>query len=563
LSGDSVDAVRDITLTEIRARLLTGYLKAVAVLVGAGILLMVVIALPHFTVSNLIGLGFCLVLVVLGWGNVTQTTRAWGFVLAATAFMDAVLFIEGFGVGSIAAGCTVPVTTYLLVGARAGLTAAGLWVLAVIALGLASTLGGFRPSGTEAQLAATLSHYPEVAIISLLTVGPVLIVARGVISNLERTIRAKTRLVEQLKDAQETLAQSERFRTLGVLAGGIAHDINNTLTVIMGETEILDIPQESRRAILDASEGAAQMTRQLLQSAGASLVQPQPIQLPADLESTLRSVRRVLPANIEFVEKLPPENHIVMADRVVLQQAILNLVFNARDAMPSGGTLTLCIMVEPRNGKDWLTIELIDTGTGMDDAILARAAEPLFTTKPIGKGSGLGLSNVKSTLEALGGTFELQSQAGVGTRARLGLPLVENNVHRLVPTSGIEKIRLRLLVVEDNPRLKALMAQTLTQHGHSVEVCGTYADATSILEKGTFQGLVSDIALPDGSGVQLARRFRSLRPEGRVLLVSGYSPNAADRASILENEFRLLRKPFRMSDLGAALLDAQALESVG
>jgi signal transduction histidine kinase/CheY-like chemotaxis protein len=563
LNEGPVEVAPDATLKEIRARLLRGYLKAVAAILGPGFLLMTLLVFPNIKVTYAFSYTFVAAFVVLAWGKLSEKTRAWGFVLVSSGYMTSILFVQGFGIGPLAAGCTVPVTTYLLVGARAGLLATGLWILSIAALGLASTLGGYLPPGSDEVIAASLRHWPQVVIISGLTIGPVLIVARGVVSNLERVLESKIRLVQQLREAQETLAQSERFRTLGVLAGGIAHDINNTLTVIMGETEILDIPQESRRAILEASEGAAQMTRQLLQSAGTSLVQPQALHLPADLESTLRSLRRVLPSNIEFVEHSLADDQVVIADRVMLQQAILNLAFNARDAMPGGGTLSLRIEAKPIEGRNWLELILADTGTGMEASVLARATEPLFTTKPVGKGTGLGLSNVKSTIEAFGGTFELSSAPGHGTQARILLPLTENNIHKLVPTSGVEKSRLHLLLVDDNAHLRALMTQALVRQGHAVEACETFAAASSAIDRQSFDGMISDVVLPDGSGVQLARRYRRRCPDGRVLLVSGYSPSALDRTAILENEFRLLRKPFRMSDLVLSLSDAEDLKSVG
>jgi len=557
--GADARELRDASLGEIRSRLLRVYLKAVAVILGVGVVILTVLQARNLTAELFVAHGFVAGYAILAWSRAPEVVRRWGFVLLSSGFMISVLFLQGFGVGQIAAGCTVPVTSYVLVGAHAGLAAALLWGVAIVGLGLAGTLGGYTPPGANEVVIAALAEWPQVLLVNVVTLGPVLIVAAGVLSNLERTLEAKTSVVDKLRMAQETLAQNERLRTLGIVAGGIAHDINNTLTVIMAEMEALEMPEESRRGILEATEGAAQMTRQLLQSAGANLLQLQRLRLPGDLESTLRSLRRVLPGHVELVEEVPQDGLAVHADRVLLRQAVINLAINARDAMPDGGTLTVRIERQTVEGRDFVALCVVDTGTGMEPSVVARATEPLFTTKPLGKGTGLGLSNVKSMMEAIGGKLDLRSALGRGTEARLLLPMADGGVESTAAERESRRANLRLLLLEDNVRLRALMASALEREGHTVRACATLAEAVSALEETEFDGLVSDIVVPDGSGVQLARRFRLRAPRGDVLLVSAFSPSASDRAAILENEFRLLRKPFRMADLVSSVVPGEDL----
>lgn len=375
--------------------------------------------------------------------------------------------------------------------------------------------------------------------------------------------------ITEQKRAQAALLQGQKMEAVGQLAGGLAHDFNNMLTVVIGnlatlqERNVAGNQDFLEPALMAARHGVA-LIRRLLSFARQQPLEPQPVDIGALIHSLILLLRGSLPENIGLETRLRHQPLFALADPHQLESALLNLALNARDAMPDGGEL--CIAAERQTVAeaaarelevapgDYVRITVGDNGCGMDAATVARACEPFFTTKGYAAGSGLGLSMAYGFIRQSGGALRLDSAPGQGTRVGLwlpgtaaALPALEEGARPPLATAAGQLV----LLVEDDPEVRKVLRLQLTELGYPVIEAEDGAEALRILEAGADVGiLVSDMVMPGGiDGKTLATRVRASRPGIGVLLVSGYAGERADTGPDLP----LLAKPFGRRELAAAL----------
>ena len=382
-----------------------------------------------------------------------------------------------------------------------------------------------------------------------------------------------TRDMTERRAMQEQLHQSQKMEAIGQLTGGVAHDFNNLLTVILGNLDTLSqqVPPEHarwRRAIdqaMRASERAANLTQQLLAFARRQPLRPKAVELNGLLSRWIELVRRTLPEAISIRRLEDPEAGSVEVDQNQLENALLNLAVNARDAMPNGGTLTVETVRTVVQGHDfnvpfdlkpgdYSVICVTDTGVGMSQEVLERAFEPFFTTKPLGQGTGLGLSQVFGFVKQSGGNVKLYSRQGHGTTIKIYLPrmseqaLVQEDVRRTVTAAG--RRSESVLVVEDNEDVRTFSADALRDYGFNVLEAADAAEALRILEgKTSIDLLFTDIGLPGLTGRELVSTVQRKYPGIRFLFTSGYAQMPSPTSSRWTSDIPLLSKPFTRSQL--------------
>ncbi|SMH39433.1 ATP-binding protein [Azospirillum agricola] len=385
----------------------------------------------------------------------------------------------------------------------------------------------------------------------------------------ERSQALVTEMAERRR-AQEALHQAQKMEAIGQLTGGMAHDFNNVLQGIAGCLAVLDrhVPDGAPRALFEAAsrsiQRGAHLTQSLLAFARRQTLMPQATDLHDLLDGMRPLLERSLGGLIRVVILVSPDTPAALVDRAQLESAILNLVINARDAMPSGGQLTLSAFGAtsdawlPDSGEPpaippgvHVAVRVEDTGTGMDEATLARVFEPFFTTKELGKGSGLGLSMVQGMATQSGGGVHIASTVGGGTTITLYLPAVPlprgaGADEPAEPDGGAEQT---ILVVEDDPLVRLGTVALIEELGYRVVEAGGGAEALAILRSGRpVDALVTDFAMPDMNGADLIREARRLLPGLPALVVTGYAEMRKPDPSI-----RILHKPFSRKQLSACL----------
>src|SRR5437588_685623 len=374
--------------------------------------------------------------------------------------------------------------------------------------------------------------------------------------------------IASLNPAFETIAGWRREEWVGRPAGGIAHDFNNILTAITGYADLLledlaatDPRRQDADEIHKAADRAAGLTRQLLAFSRQQVLQPTVLEvnkLVSDLEKMLR---RLLGEDVELSTRLAPTTGRVKADPGQLEQVVMNLAVNARDAMPSGGKLTLeTANVDldeayaadhyPARAGPFVMLAVSDTGIGMSEETQAHMFEPFFTTKEKGKGTGLGLATVYGIIKQSGGFIWVYSEVGHGTTFKLYLPRVEELAERAAapapvrtrPARGTETV----LVVEDEAPVRNVARQVLERHGYSVLEAPSAEAALDIATRysGTIHLLLTDVVMPGLNGRELASRLADLRPDARVIFMSGYTDDAVTRHGVLEPGSAYVQKPF-------------------
>jgi PAS domain S-box-containing protein len=379
-------------------------------------------------------------------------------------------------------------------------------------------------------------------------------------AKITRDITERREAQQEMEKLQLRLAQSQKLDALGQLTGGVAHDFNNLLMVITGSLNALkkmvgDDPKALRavQAIDTASQRGAALTSQLLSFARRQSVNPQTI----DVGDSIFSVRDVLDTGLGSAIELQIEadNGIwpITVDRAEFETALVNLVINARDAMPQGGNVTVQarnVFVDDGVTKgDFVAIKVSDTGTGIPDDVLAKIFDPFFTTKPIGKGTGLGLSQVHGFVHQAGGTIAVDSELGKGTSFTVCLPRSTAAL-----TSRPEQLNHRgtgtVLLVEDNPDVANASTGLLEELGYAVRWASDVDSALSEIAADGIDLVLSDIVMPGKmDGLALARMLKQKHPGLPILLATGYSEAARNAAA----EFPILRKPYQIHELNEAL----------
>jgi signal transduction histidine kinase/CheY-like chemotaxis protein len=383
-------------------------------------------------------------------------------------------------------------------------------------------------------------------------------------SIISRDITAMREAQRALREAGERLFQAERLESLGRLAGGIAHDFNNLLTVIMGHASLIEpgVKDEPTRAglheIARAADRASKLTKQLLAFGRRQVLAKGVCDINEVVRGAERMLGRLIGERIELVTVLGDERQTVIVDSAQLEQVLVNLILNARDAMPHGGVARIETSVVRAGeqtaaggrGKDWVRIRVSDTGIGMDEVTMAHIFEPFFTTKSFGRGTGLGLATAYGFITQSGGEISVSSKAGIGTCFEILLPRCgenENTPELRAPASQLDvRGTERVLVVDDEPGVRGLMRQALAGHGyHVVEASdGEEALIRARDEEEPIDLLVTDVVMPGLTGPQLASRLKSLFPRVAVVFVSGYPGETEVERAAFGPEAVYLSKPF-------------------
>jgi two-component system, cell cycle sensor histidine kinase and response regulator CckA len=375
--------------------------------------------------------------------------------------------------------------------------------------------------------------------------------------------------ITERKRAQEALAQAQRMEAVGRLAGGIAHDLNNMLVVILGYADFaarrldrLDAGLDDLEQIKKAASRSAALTAQLLAFARRDLIRPRRVDLSTLISGSEQMLRALLGDNIELELKLADDPGSVLADAARIEQVVINLVLNARDAMPQGGRLALetsRVTIDPNYLKthpgiriepgDYILLAVSDTGHGMDRATLERAFEPFFTTKPVGQGTGLGLAMVYGAVKQAGGLVWAYSEPGLGAVVKVYLPVVPGSETREFG-NGIRRSRRAsgetVLLVEDEPQVRELAARALQEAGYRCLTASSGAEALELLRDhaGPIDLVFSDAVMPGMSGRELAERVGLLRPDLNLLFSSGYTEDDVLRRGLVRPGSPFLQKPF-------------------
>ena len=384
-----------------------------------------------------------------------------------------------------------------------------------------------------------------------------------------RTSRGEMHLIGQSRDIteelalQEQLRQAQKMEAIGRLAGGVAHDFNNLLTVIAGYAELLRAPESvadaalAAREIGAAAERAAGLTRQLLALSRRQLAKTVTVDLNEVIHGLEPVLRRTLPESIDIELVLDPALPLVQADPSQLDQVLLNLALNARDAMPVRGRLR----IETRAGAAGRSLHLVvsDTGTGMSEEVRMRAFEPFFTTKPAGEGSGLGLSTTYGIVQQCGGTLALESAPGCGTRVSIELPAaaVDATKPEARPSwpSAPPASAAQILLVEDDPSVRKLLTLLLQSSGYTVHAAASGDEALELASRPglAFDLLLTDYVLPGLSGVELCVALRARSPDLRLLVMTGHAEIPPAGAAELPEGAELIGKPFTREQLSQLL----------
>jgi PAS domain S-box-containing protein len=377
-------------------------------------------------------------------------------------------------------------------------------------------------------------------------------------AKITRDITERRKANEALEEARTALFQSQKLQALGELTGGVAHDFNNLITVIRGAADLLSRPaltEEKRarylRAIMDTADRAATLTSHLLAFGRRQALKPEVADLNVRLDAFAEMVGRTLGGKVEVKLELAPSLPRVEVDLAQFETALLNAVFNARDAMPDGGRLTLTTCSVPGEPGEAM-VEIADTGTGMTDEVRDRAFEPFFTTKKVGEGTGLGLSQIHGFAAQAGGRAEIRSKAGEGTAIRIFLPATDRPLVGSMETARPAKPprNLKVLLVEDNDHVREFAHHLLDELGYRVLSAASAEEALEILDGETVDLLFSDVVMPGRSGLELARLAREIHPSLPVLLASGYSEEIVGAAGA---DFEIVRKPYDVGLLEAAV----------
>jgi CheY-like chemotaxis protein len=386
---------------------------------------------------------------------------------------------------------------------------------------------------------------------------------------------------------EQQYQQAQKMEAIGRLAGGVAHDFNNLLTAILGYCELLlvdlgptDLHHTDVVEIQKAGERAAELTRQLLAFSRKQIIEPTVLDLNRVVTDLQSMLGRLIEEDVKVMLALGPDLARVKADRGQVEQIVLNLAVNARDAMPAGGTLTIetanveldehyasahfCVKPGP-----YVVLTVTDTGTGMTPLVQARLFEPYFTTKEPGKGTGLGLATIHGIVTRSGGSVHVYSEVGRGTSFKVYFPKVDSAEMVVETARAVSRPHAggqTVLLVEDSEGLRDLARRLLERQGYTVLAAGNAEEALQLFEHNArIDVLLTDVVMPGASGPELTRQLIERRPELRVIYMSGYTEEAIVHHGVLHSGVAFLHKPFTSDTLGKKIrevLDRQ-VETVG
>jgi signal transduction histidine kinase len=440
------------------------------------------------------------------------------------------------------------------------------------------------PAANETWLVASSSSYDLVAAqiqrsaLNQLALTAALLIALPMAGFL--VARRERRVQQEQRSLERQLAESQKMEAIGKLAGGVAHDFNNMLTAILGYASMIqeDAPphspiQQQATQIRRAAESAATLTQKLLAFSRRQVLQTNLVDFAAMLDNLVVLIRRVIGENISVTTHADPDLWQILADPVQVEQSIVNLAINARDAMPDGGTLQITARNAPRplgerrsdgevKAGEYVQITVTDTGAGMDEATRSRMFEPFFTTKPHGQGTGLGLSTVYGFVRQCGGHIGVISTPGRGTSIELLLPRAQErpDVRSPTPASMLsdhgQPGHETVLVVEDEAAVRQFAVESLQRHGYHVLQSSSGEEALQVASThdSTIHLLLTDVVMPGMKGPELATRLRNLRPGLRVLLMSGYAAEIVTPGDL--KDAQLVSKPFSPASLTRAVRNA-------
>lgn len=392
--------------------------------------------------------------------------------------------------------------------------------------------------------------------------GSQAIAVRGLLTDITDERKA----ADELRVKAEQLQQAQKMEAIGRLAGGVAHDFNNLLTAILGYTGMLLVAldgHETAKAdveeIRTAAESAASLTKQLLAFSRRQILQPRVLDLNEIVSRVEALLQRTIGEDVTLVKRLDAQLGMISADPGQIEQIILNLAVNARDAMPNGGQLIVetenVTITDPYMARHpgtapgpHVMLAVTDTGIGMTNDVQSHVFEPFFTTKEPGRGTGLGLATVYGIVKQSGGTIWVYSEPGRGTTFKIFLPTVAHRIdqvpvpHISAPRGGSETI----LLVEDQPAVRAIVRKALTSHGYTVLDASHGDDALKAIAEhtGPLDLLLTDVVMPRMSGSEVTERIRATHPGVRVLYMSGYTEEAVIRNGVLGSVVPFLEKPF-------------------
>ena len=398
-------------------------------------------------------------------------------------------------------------------------------------------------------------------------------------------ISDRVRAEAALRRSQEELSQARKMEAVGRLAGGVAHDFNNLITVIRGYAELVEesLPETGSaradiREVKRAAERAADLTAQLLAFSRKQILQPRVVSINEIVRRMEKMLPRMIGEDIELLMLLQPDAGNVKADPGQIEQVIMNLAVNSRDAMPRGGTLSIMTSsIHPGSALTathaemtaghYASLTVSDTGAGMDAETKARVFEPFFTTKELGKGTGLGLATVYGIIKQSGGYIYCTSDLGAGTSFQIYLPRV---FEELTPDPGRPSLEpagaggVTILLVEDEGALRRYCRSILERSGYAVLEAGSGDEALEIVSSTSpdLRLLLTDVVLPRVSGPELGRRLRSLQPDVKILYMTGYSEDLVSRHETLEPGADVIEKPFDAASLLARVRKSLSQEIV-